>query len=205
VTTHDKPDWDEHPELENMAKLLDQADAEERSVLEAAALLDDAPGLDMVQSTLESEWGEEQTGRGPNGWLRALIIPFAAAAAVVTAMMIWGGGNGTGSGPFDQPSDQALGQADRDFGIVYPVDEVTDWNRIEWKVPESMLVTLTVRDLNDDVVYGPQSTMETSLSLSSEITDKWPDEIFIELEAKDPSDQHLLIHEVRASLKGARE
>lgn len=167
----------ELPELEEVARLLDQAAAQEELERQEAEALEAAPGLDRTEATLTAAWsGRDRPARRRSamGWVGLLV----AAAAVVVFLLTRAHDDSKSKGP----RGDYLG--DPTFAVVVPAERAKAWDRIEWTGPAGATYRVRVRDANDGkVIHGPiVRSASTVLPLSPEDTAGWPKKVVIEIE-----------------------
>ena len=173
------------PELEAVARLLDEAaDQEAIEEVEADALAD-APGLDRVESTLRKAWGGAEgevrgTKPAPRMWTWKRIAIVAAAAGVLAYVGVRSGSDGKDDGP----SGNYL--ADPTVEVVEPPERAARWDRIEWKGPEGATYRVGVRSALDgtELLAPVQVRASRVLQLTAEQTAAWPARIRIEVELR---------------------
>ncbi|NOT31376.1 MAG: hypothetical protein HOP15_13095 [Planctomycetes bacterium] len=169
------------PELEEVARLLDEVAAQEARDTRAAEALRDAPGLERVERTLSSAWGparEAATEPAKKPW--ALVLLGVAASLF---LFLWL--RDARAPAQDGPRGEYLN--DPEFELVAPPAQVTRWERIEWRGPAQGTYRVTVRDARTGaLVHGPVQQAGTVLALAPGEAARWPQRILIELELQRP-------------------
>lgn len=165
------------PELEELARLLDEVAAQEASDTRAAAALGAVPGLARVESTLQSAWGPAPRASNPRLW--SLVLLGVAASLV---LLLWL--RETRSAGHGGPRGEYLGETE--FEVLVPGARTEQWDRIEWAGPADGDYRVTVRDASTGaLLLGPLAhTKSTVLPLGRESTSAWPPRILIELELR---------------------
>jgi hypothetical protein len=173
-----EPPNERDPELDDVARLLDEAAAEEARDMRAAEELEHAPGLDKVEPVLQSAWGEESPRWRRRTWL-GLMSAVGVAAALVAIFWLRGAESTTG----ETPRDHFLNGDER--GIVYPPARAARWDHIEWRGPPDGTYRLKVLSENGDLVYGPIDNIRGTVhDLPPEVTARWPTTITIEVSTR---------------------
>ena len=169
---------------EEVVRMLDEMAAEERSVLEEAARLDSAPGLENTEAILEQQWRPR-----PSVWPGWSKRPWwwgglAAAVLVVTWLLV------------HVTTEPALGPGpgslflDLEKITIHPVES---YRRIEWSsnVSDGATFVVRVRDPAAEFTEGPLFSSahlhDTQLILTTEETSQWPERVLIQIEAYDRS------------------
>lgn len=174
-----QPDHEPDPELDDVARLLDEAAAQEASEMQAALELKEAPGLQKVEPTLTAAWSASARASRKRNWFRFMIAVGAAAAIIAYFLM-----RGVGEPQSGGPSGQFLG--DDEFKVVYPPEHASRWDRVEWTGPKEGTYRLRILDTRTRaVIYGPIDNIKgTQRLLTPEDTTQWPSKITIEVEKR---------------------
>ena len=172
---------------DELTRLLEEVGQMEKSILDEALQLGNAPGVDKVADVLEDEWssgGAGTVGSSPQGfrWAGALAI----AASLVAMFALWRitQPSETPDGP--GPSNTTLGS--EDFTAVHPpsskANGVESWDYIEWTAyPDARIYEVLIFPADsDDELYSADTT-ETRVDLSEVDTSGWGSELWISVRA----------------------
>lgn len=169
-------------ELEGMRALLSELDAAgafERSVLEEASELADAPGLGDVERVLKAEMSGAQVDleapilAGPRPAARARLVTWAAviAAAIIGVVLLQGL---LGTNTNDRSTEQTMGtEGIEGIELVRPLQPGDGFGTFEWNydLPPGMTFEVVVHDADPEARTEP-------LHRESDLTEnRWtPDE-----------------------------
>lgn len=163
------------PELDRVARLLDDAAAQAVLDKQAAEELEHAPGLERVERILQSTWGESTPPRRRRSWFGVFSV--VAVAATILAVLMLRAGHPTAN---ERPRDQFLSA--NDLGLVHPLATAERWDRIEWRGPRDGTYKLQVTSEEGVLIYGPiDSIRGTGHDLPPEVTARWPAKIAIDV------------------------
>ncbi len=170
------PDPGTDPELDELARLLDEVAAQEARDTRAAEAQRDAPGLDRVERTLNSAWAP---ARAPTKRPWALFLLGAAASLALFLWLREARAPAQGG-----PRGEYLNEPE--IEVLEPGAQVTRWERIEWRGPADGTYRVTVRDASTGALaLGPlQRSGSTVLPLEREQTRGWPRRVLIEVELR---------------------
>lgn len=165
------------PELERIARALDEAAHQEQRDLAVAGALPDPPDRAALEERMDGLWRERDRRRRRLSLLRGLGILASAAALVFVLVLLR-------SGPSDPgPGDELLGESE--VRILVP-SEAGSLELIEWRGPHEVYV-LRVRAQEDGrILLGPERVAGESLRLAPGASERWPDAIVIEIEWRLP-------------------
>ena len=172
---------------DELTRLLEEVGQMEKSILDEALQLGDAPGVNQVAGVLEDEWSSGKVDAAepaPQGfrWAGALAI----AAALVAMFAVWRVSQPSNNPDGPGPANTTLG-AD-DFAAVYPpsskASDVESWDYVEWTAySDARIYQLLIFPADsDDELYSADTT-ETKVDLSGVDTSAWGSELWISVRA----------------------
>ena len=168
--------WPEGEPERELADWLEQAGAEQRSVLSAAAELDDVPGLGQVEAALGAARAEARAVRR-----RRVVLSVASLAAAVLLVLLLGRW-----APEPDPGPTGVHLSSGALEIVAPREDQREWDAIEWNGPDGASFSVLV--LNADgsqVLLEREGLRTTRLELEETQPGAWGGEVVILVQAHD--------------------
>ncbi len=175
---NERPDPDRDPALDELARLLDRAAAQEARERRESDELAHAPGLDDVERTLAGAWGERRRPRGGPYALFAVVSLVAAAALLYLLLRPQARPEPRG------PSGELLNQGTA--SVRCTPGPTPGAHTIDWSQAPAGTYRLRVLDLeHEGAELIPWRTIAaTRLEISAEESALWPANLLIELEVR---------------------
>jgi hypothetical protein len=166
------------PELEQLARMLDETARQEERDLAAAAARPAPRDRAALEERMDALWRGLDQRRRRARWLKGAGLAAAAAALVLLLLLRSPGG------PEPGPGGELLGGSEVE--VLPPGEGLRAWERLEWRGPGGPYVLRVYDAESGALLLGPRRVDAERYSPTPEERAGWPVRIRIELEWRRP-------------------